>query len=169
MNYENITPKHLMVFSAIMDILKIFADSEIGGQYEFDYEVIASYIDSYKMATDYFYCKTKDDFYNRFTEDIYNGFPVWRMLKLPKWTYDMVEKTFKSDCEAEFEAYKKQYKCFTCKHYRQKQTDIGVLMSCNFEDSKTSLKSTTGREPHSCNRKEPFRLQEQCNNYVAIT
>ena len=31
---ENITSKQLMIASAIIDILRLFADNEIGGQYD---------------------------------------------------------------------------------------------------------------------------------------
>lgn len=55
--------KQLMIFSAIIDILTIFVDTEIGGQYEFDYDAIDNYISSFGCQAEYevgkFYVVTK--------------------------------------------------------------------------------------------------------------
>ena len=109
--------KTIMITDAIIDILKIFADSEIGGRYEINYEAISDYIESIRCVGDYFECSTKEEIYNRFTEDIYNGLPVWRFLILSDWTSNMVEKSFTAECEAEKERMYKTYKCFTCLLY----------------------------------------------------
>ena len=54
-----------MIFSAIIDILTIFADTEIGGQYEFDYDAIDNYIGSFKCGAEYFDYSTKEEIYDR--------------------------------------------------------------------------------------------------------
>ena len=118
MNFGNITAKQLMACSAIIEILQIFADSEIGGQYEINYEAVANYIDSIKFSADYFECQTKEEIYERFTEDIYAGLPVWRWLKLSEWTMNMVERTFEDECQAEYRELCKKYKCLTCKYHK---------------------------------------------------
>lgn len=154
-----ITSKQLMVFTAITDILTIFADTEIGGQYEFDYDTIAEYIDSLRMVNDYFECSTKEDVYKRFTQDIYNGFPVWRMLKLPEWTANMVEKMFRGECEAEYEQQKKTYKCLTCKYFKITQTMLGILEQCTFKKEESRRLSP---------RRSPFQIKKRCKNYVKV-
>jgi len=93
----NIQPKQLITCSAIIDILRIFADTEIGGQYEIDFEAVCNYLDSMRFGVDYFNCSTAEEIYERFTEDIYNGLPVWRFLKLPEWTMKMVERHFRTN------------------------------------------------------------------------
>ena len=131
---EHITSKHLMVFSAILDILRIFADSEIGGQYDFDLNKISEYLNSLRMIKDYFECQTKEEVYKRFTNDIYNGFPVWRFLKLPDWTMNMVEKSFQNECQQEYKEMQKKYKCLTCKYYSAKMTQIGIYQECTSKE-----------------------------------
>lgn len=159
------TPKQLMVFSAIVDILTIFADTEIGGQYEINHEAIASYLNSFKMGFDYFDCSTKEEVYERFTEDIYNGFPVWRMLILPTWTLNMVEKSFTTECQDELAQMQKKYKCLTCKYYNPIETQLGILSRCDYR-SKQILPKTVGREHRVKERSKPFSLKRQCKNYV---
>ena len=53
------TSKHLLIFSAITDILKIFADTEIGGQYDFNYDAIADYLNGLRVVHDFFEYNTK--------------------------------------------------------------------------------------------------------------
>ena len=151
--------KQLLIFSAILDILKIFADTEIGGQYEFDYKYIAEYLNSLRSANDYFECSSKEEIYERFTKDIYNGFPVWRMLKLPEWTANMIEKSFAAECEAEYEEQKRKYKCLTCVYFKITNTMIGVLEECTFKDNQ---KRSGHFVPH---RKEAFKIKKHCKNY----
>ena len=152
-NVKMISEKQLMVFSAITDILRIFADTEIGGQYEFDFATIAAYLDSFKMATDYFDCSSKEQVYERFTADIYNGLPVWRMLKLPQWTADMVEKSFAVECQQEYKQACKTYKCLTCKYFEMRETEIGVYQKCRH----------TQRI-----KREPFTIKKRCKNYEPV-
>lgn len=161
MNFSNITAKQLMACSAIIEILQIFADSEIGGQYEINYEAVTNYIDSIKFASDYFECRTKEEVYERFTEDIYAGLPVWRWLILPEWTTNMVERSFKDECRAEYRELCKQYKCLTCKYYKVDQTELGVFYECTYEDKHTSKRLCE----RSLRREDRFELKKKCKNY----
>ena len=111
---ENMAPKQLMIISAMIDMLRLFADNEIGGQYEINFDKLCNYIDSIRCVSDYFECDTEEDVYNKFTEDIYNGLPVWRFLILPEWTANMVEKSFNTECQNEYEQLLKTYKCLSC-------------------------------------------------------
>lgn len=164
-----VSSKQLLVFSAITDILTIFADSEIGGQYEFDYDVITNYINSIKMSVDYFDDTTKEEIYNHFTQDIYNGYPVWRMLKLTPWTQEMVEDTFRQECELLYKEECKKYKCLTCRYYQVRTTEFGIIDKCIYEENHKEVTSKlTGRERHPQlpkYREGPFELKEQCDKY----
>lgn len=161
--------KQLMIFSAIIDILNIFADTEIGGQYEFDYDAIDNYISSFKCQAEYFDYQTKDEIYAKFTQDIYNGLPVWRFLKLPNWTMNMVEKSFKTDCENEFEQLKKIYKCLTCKYFHSHRLGVGLIyQECKYEEThKTKLKRQHDGvlKPR---REGAFEMKTRCDNYEVI-
>ena len=161
MNFGNITAKQLMACSAIIEILQIFADSEIGGQYEINYEAVANYIDSIKFSADYFECQTKEEIYERFTEDIYAGLPVWRWLKLSEWTMNMVERTFEDECQAEYRELCKKYKCLTCKYHKVNRTSLGVFYECTYEDKPTFKRF---RE-RSLRREDRFELKKKCKNY----
>ena len=157
------TEKQIMACAAIIDILRIFADSEIGGQYEFDYAAIAAYLESFKFAANYFECSTKEEVYERFTSDIYAGLPVWNFLVLPEWTKTMVERSFDAECKATFKELCRKYKCLTCTYYEAQNTELGVLSECKYEQSQPRRMSERW---HVLKRRdEPFELQEQCDNY----
>lgn len=166
MIFGNITAKQLMACSAIIEILQIFADTEIGGQYEIDYEAITNYLDSLKFSADYFDCENKEDVYERFTQDIYNGLPVWRWLELPEWTMNMVEKSFKDELQAEYKEMCKIYKCLTCKYHEVSKTDIGVLEKCTYTEEK--LKNMHDRRYILKRDDEPFEPKKKCKNYIHI-
>lgn len=155
--------KQLMICAAIMEILQIFADTEIGGHYEIDYDKIADYINSFRCPAEYFECSTKEDVYERFTQDIYAGLPVWRWLKLPEWTLKMVERTFEDECQAEYREMCRMYKCLTCKYYEARNTEIGVFQKCNYR--KEEPNRMCNRHYHSLKRDEPFELKKKCRNY----
>lgn len=152
-----------MVCAAIIEILQIFADTEIGGQYEIDYDKIADYVNSFKCSADYFECSTKEDVYERFTQDIYAGLPVWRWLKLSEWTMKMVERTFEDECQAEYRKMCEMYKCLTCKYYKTQNTAIGVLSKCNYQVKEPNR--MYNRHAHFRKRDEPFELKKKCKNY----
>ena len=171
MNIDRITEKHLLIFSAITDILKIFADTEIGGQYDFNYEEIAKYLNSLKSVNDYWSSDTKEEIYETFTKDIYEGYPVWRMLKLTPWTSNMIEKSFTKDCEQLYNEECKKYKCLSCRYYKVINTELGPLDNCTYEEQHTyniSKSSSTGRKHWLPKRKEPFELKTQCLQYEKL-
>ena len=159
--------KQLMVCAAIIEILQIFADTEIGGQYEIDYGKITDYVNSFKCSADYFECQTKEEVYERFTQDIYAGLPVWRWLKLSEWTMKMVERTFEDECQAEYQEMCKKYKCLTCKYYEAQHTRLGVLSKCNYRKEEPG--KMHNRHRHSLRRDGPFELKKKCKNYQVKT
>lgn len=161
--------KQLMIFSAIIDILTIFADTEIGGQYEFDYDAIDNYISSLGCQAEYFDYQTKDEIYAKFTQDIYNGLPVWRFLKLPDWTTNMVEKSFKTECENELEQLKKIYKCLTCKYFHSHRLSAGLIYrECKYEKMQNETKRMCDRR-FILKREESFELKTTCDNYEKVS
>ena len=168
MSFKKLTmTKQLIIFSAIIDILTIFADTEIGGQYEFDYDAIDNYIGSFKCQAEYFDYITKDEIYEKFTQDIYNGLPVWRFLKLPDWTMNMVEKSFKAECENELEQLKKVYKCLTCQYYSVEKLSVGLTwQECKYE--KEQNKRMFDRR-YVLKREEPFEIKTKCKNYKRVS
>lgn len=156
--------KQLMICAAIIEILQIFADTEIGGQYEVDYDKIVDYVNSFRCSADYFECSTKEDVYERFTQDIYAGLPVWRWLKLSEWTMKMVERTFEDECQAEYREMCKRYKCLTCKYYETQNTMLGVYQKCNYR--KEEPNRMYNRHSHLLKRDDgPFELKKKCKNY----
>ena len=175
MQCGNIQPKQLITCSAIIDILRIFADTEIGGQYEIDFEAVCNYLDSMRFGVDYFDCNTTEEIYERFTKDIYNGLPVWRFLKLPEWTMKMVEKTFQNECDQTHMEMKRTYKCLSCKYLYVRNTSFGVLQECKYEKIKEKEEEeayrrnniNSHREFHKFRpyRKGPFELKQECDNY----
>lgn len=162
-------PKQAMACSAIVDILRIFADTEIGGQYEINYEEVSAYLESFRFATDYFDCLTKEEVYERFTQDIYNGLPVWRWLILPEWTKEMVERSFKDECDAEYKELCKQYKCLTCKYYKIDRTEIGMYHECIFRKEQERTGRFSDRRSVLKRDGEPFKLKKKCKNYEVKT
>lgn len=160
--------KQLIIFSAIIDILTIFADTEIGGQYEFDYDAIDNYISSFKCGAEYFDYSTKEEIYDRFTQDIYNGLPVWRFLKLPDWTMNMVEKSFKTDCDNEFEQLKKIYKCMTCKYFKVERLSLGLLwQECEYD----KIQKSKFKRWHKLESRQDgvFKMKTACDNYEKVS
>lgn len=131
--------KELMIFSTIIDILTIFADTEIGGQYEFDYDAIDNYISSFGCQAKYFDYKTK------------------------------VEKSFKTECENELEQLKKIYKCLTCKYFKTERLSSGLLwQECKYEEThKTKLKRRHDGvlKPR---RGGAFEMKTACDNYEKV-
>lgn len=152
--------KQLNIYESIADILKIFADSEIGGQYELNNDVICDYING-KAFVDFFECTTKEEIYERFTKDVINGYPIWQMLKLSEWTRKMVETSFAKECEEERLKAEKLYKCFTCKWFVQENTWFGLWQNCKVHSDKSgrfdrlSLRERSG----------PFKVKKICKYY----
>lgn len=160
--------KQIMICDAIIDMLKIFADTEIGGQYEINYEVLSQYVESIRCVSDYFEANTKEEIYERFTKDIYARLPVWQFLILPEWTRKMVEKSFAEDVKQTEEEFKKKYKCFTCKYFKMQETSIGMFYDCKYEEMNTPITrrfGTYGREHRVHKRQEPFELKKRCNKW----
>ena len=150
--------KQLMYFNAFKDIISIFGQIEIGCE-DVDVQALANYLSTDKFFFDSFSANTEEEMQEQITELIENGFPVWRFLKCSDWTKNMVKKSFKDECEQEKEKLFKTYKCFTCQHYECKQTNIGFLEKCLYNNLKNN------NSKWNIKRNE-FKLKKTCKNYI---
>lgn len=75
---------------------------------------------------------------------------------MPEWTANMVEKSFNTECQTEYEQLLKTYKCLTCKYYKEQKTMMGILPKCTFKV----------RDGHKLPRNHAtFELRKTCKNY----
>lgn len=160
---RSMTPKDLDIYEAITDILRIFADTEIGGEYEFDNKIICEYLESLESTIHFAYDTNKDLIYERFTNDIIAGYPVWRMLKLPKWTSGMIEKSFTDELTVEFNRMSKVYKCLTCKHQVVTRGSAGLYVHCDSEFHDKIQKGSTFEPKEVC---DYYEKSEDCEGVV---
>ena len=148
--------KQLIYFNVFKEIISIFGQMEIGND-EVDIEELATYLSSDKFFFDTFTAETEEEMQRQITELIENGFPIWRFLKCSDWTKNMVEKSFKEECEQEKQELFKTYKCLTCQYYTCQQTQIGLLQKCSYEEEKTK---------HRIRKREEFNLKKKCKHYI---
>lgn len=149
--------KQLMYFNAFKEIVSIFGQIEIGCE-EVDVESLATYLSSDRFFFDSFTANTEEEMQEQITELIENGFPVWRFLKCSDWTKNMVEKSFKDECEREKEKMLKTYKCLSCQYYECRQTHIGFLEKCLCDNFNKNSKWN--------NKRNDFKLKKSCKNYI---
>jgi len=168
--------KQLTIYNAIIDILRIYADTEIGGQYEFNTEAIAEYLESFACGVNYFECKTPEQVYEKFTQDILNGYPVYEMLILPEWTRNMIIKEYKQEAIAAKHELERKYKCYTCEYFEEKYIEAfgGCVYRCNHKKCEAPKKSTNyGREVRdlrlrNCRSSDLTKIdypKKSCKNY----
>lgn len=166
-----ITPKTLNIYNAIVDILRIFADTEIGGQYEINNAAVAEYLNSFACSAHFFDENDKETVYQKFTEDILNGYPVYKMLILPEWTMKMMKDLFERERQKEYTEACNKYKCLTCKYLNEKyiKTIDDTLYQCFYQEESVSAEPTiqkrNGRERR---RQKPDALNEfktECEYY----
>lgn len=162
-----INPKQLDYYKAIVDVLTIFSESEIGGEIVFNNERISAYLNSFEASARSWNCVTYDDFCECFTQDILNGFPVWRLLVLPEWTERMVEDMFTRELNTEEEKRRSKYKCLTCKYLEEHIMSLGTSYKClyrkqvteDYERRRSRKLALTPRD------RKPFELKTTCKNY----
>ena len=152
-------------YEALIEILTVFTESEIGGEIKFNNERIADYLNSFGAAAATMDCQTVEDFCQSVTDDILAGYPIWRLLELPEWTLRMVEDTFSRDLAILRQEREKKYKCLTCKYLKVVNTEIGTFYECLYHKPS----NTCGRERHRISRREePFKLKTRCKNYALV-
>lgn len=123
--------KQMYYFLAVKEIIELFAEQEIGSRCEINIPAVISYIESMKFVNDSWGLRTKEEIYQLVTDDILSGYPVWNLLNMSEWTKNMVEREFAIQQQKIKEELKKKYKCYTCKHFVEQKTSIGILKSCN--------------------------------------
>ena len=155
------TEKDLLIYQAITQVLTVFAETEIGTNVNLNNEVICSYLNSDDSIADYFDAHTIDECFDIFTTQILNGYPVWRMLDLPEWTLQQLEKEFRDELDREEEEQKRKYKCLTCAYFSEIQCAFGVLREC-----KRPIEADKDSWRHMHKRKEPLELKETCDYYI---
>ena len=154
--------KRFEFYSAILDIVKIFAETEIG-TCEVNEEALAEYCSNAKFAVDNFNIKTKEDIYQKITDDILGGFPVWQFLNVSDWTKEMISRSFAKEENKLKEELKRKYKCYTCKYYVGKQTSYGYIEKCSYIES---IRSVHKRDFTLCRtRRDKFKPKKSCKNY----
>ena len=142
--------RKLLYFQALIDIVQLWGETEIG-DCEVDVEAVASYInsDKFNLMDMWGIGADRDAIYQHITDDILAGFPIWQLLKVSDWTKAMLNRSFKADCDAQEAELKAKYKCYTCKYYSCRETALGRLEKC------TRPRDWRGRE-------EAFSPKKKC-------
>ena len=148
--------KQFLFFNWFKEIIEIFGQSEVGCS-DIDIDALSEYLCSDKFPFDTFQYNTEEEAQEYITNYILDGFPVWRYLKCSEWTKNMVEKSFAQECENEWEQLKKEYKCYTCKHYTTKRVMMGVLERC-----------IAPTEDEFISKRGPFEPKKECYKYERV-
>lgn len=161
MSYENHRLRPFIFYSAIVDIVQIFGEMEIGSC-EVDVEAVATYVSGYKFQSDFWGCSTKEDIYKKITDDILDGWPVWQFLKVSDWTKDMLERSFAKKIREERERLERTYKCYRCMHFEEIHTSLGVIEKCNWVPP---LKPGERYFEWKRDSNSGFTLKKKCKNF----
>ena len=137
------TARTIMLSNAIQDILKVFAEQEIGCNIEINEKALAEYLDSIKGISDYFEANTKEEMYEIFLNQVLDGYPIWQLLELPEWTKNILEHEFQVELAANKKKAEKEYACLRCKHYSCKETPYGSIQTCHGFNFKTKCNAKT--------------------------
>ena len=82
---------------------------------------------------------------------------------------NMVEKSFKTECENELEQLKKIYKCLTCKYFHSHRLSAGLIYrECKYEKMQNETKRMCDRR-FILKREESFELKTTCDNYEKVS
>lgn len=160
--------KAFMVMKAVLDVLEIYSEQEIGYRAEVSIERLTHYVNSMASQVAYSRANTVEECSEIFLNEILLGEPVWRLLEIPKWTADMLEREF-AVIVAEREAVlKRKYKCLTCKYYKAVSTSLGLFEQCTYtppEKGGSILKHRMTLERY---RRRPLELKTKCKMYEKV-
>ena len=131
------TARTIMLSNSIQDILKVFAEQEIGCNIDVNEKALADYLDSTRGISDYFEANTKEEMYEVFLTQVLDGYPIWQLLELPEWTKSTLEREFQAELDAQKKKAEKEFACLRCKHYRCKETPCGSIQTCHGFSFKT--------------------------------
>ena len=160
--------KDLMIARAVLNVLEVYSEQEIGYRAEVNTEKLLNYVKA--LATTWLYkdARTIDECCEIFLSEILKGEPVWRLLEIPEWTAKMLEREF-ADLIAEREAaLKRKYKCLTCIYYKAIETQMGIIDQCTYKPPTPDGSMLKHRATMlQARRGEQFKLKTRCNKYVA--
>lgn len=162
MNSNDLEVRKLIYFQALIDIVQLWGQTEIG-DCEVDVEAVADYINSdrFNLMDMWGIGADRDVIYQHITDDILAGFPIWQLLKVSDWTKAMLDRSFRDTAARQEAELKAKYKCYTCKYYKVTETALGLLKEC--VRPKTN---TRGREPSEWRgRREAFSPKKKCKYY----
>ena len=162
--------KSLLISKAVFDVMSVYTEQEIGYNAEVNLDRLRNYVNSFATALAYQNADTLEECVEVFISEILAGEPVWRLLNIPKWTADMLEREF-AELVAEREAaMKRKYKCLTCKYYKREETGLGLIEECNYEKEKQVGKSMLRHRSsfYRMERRGPFELKTRCNKYERV-
>ena len=151
---------------AVKDIVELFAETELGSGCEVDVEKLINYVSGFSFFVNDMWGVKGDDkeaIYQIVTDDILAGFPIWQLLKIPDWTKNMLEREFAAEQERKRKELEKKFKCYTCRYFVEKQTELGVWTECTWKppaDKRDfSLKPRRGAS---------FEPKRRCKNYERL-
>lgn len=124
-----------LYFAAVKDIVQLFGEQEVGSC-EVNDLAVANYVESFEFSIEMMLSETevdKEAIYQKVTDDILKGYPIWRLLDVPKWTLNMLERSLNQQVIEERQRLERTYKCYTCKYFIEDDTSIGTIEDCNWE------------------------------------
>ena len=152
--------RKLYYFLAVKDIVETFAETEIGSGCEIDVDAVDAYCSSLRFVNDMWGIYNKEEIYQAVTDDILAGYPIWQLLKIPEWTKNMLEREFAREQQRKREELEREYKCYTCKYFVEKETGLGTWMECTWKPLET--KRNFDWRPR---RGSNFEVKKRCKNY----
>jgi hypothetical protein len=129
-----------LFLQAFIEFISVWANEEVGSNVEIDFIKLYRYV-----SDEHFFLRHFDaskageeeafELALKKVEDlVLTGFPVWEYLKVPEWTMAMLEKTFRAEAKAEWDAATKRYPCLTCGSFSQTHCSLGSIDECNNEE-----------------------------------
>lgn len=126
----------IKLFKHYYEFLQFFASENIGESVEIDFEKLFAYVSSESCKISVLIRKDtieNDEYYKLIEEDIIAGSPIYDFFILSQWTRDMLKKDCESrseETELEHDQFKQQYKCYSCKYFREHVASFGTAQKC---------------------------------------
>ena len=168
MSYEWMKIKKYYYFLAIRDIVRLFGEQELCTECEINVPAVVDYVNSFNFNIDTWEVANKEEIYQKVTDDILNGYPIWRLLDIPEYKMNILERELSRMAEEELERLKKTYKCYTCKYFEEIDISIGIDNKCHWEPPEKSDKAHGHRFKLKRWDDEPFKPKKRCKNYDRV-
>ena len=147
-------------FLAVKEIVELFAEQELGSRCEINIPAVISYVESFKFASDTWGIYSKDEIYQLVTDDILAGYPVWQLLNVSEWTRQMLQRELDAKIKREREEAERKYKCYSCKYFVEKETQLGAWVECKWKPPEEKRCFSWKQ-----NRGASFEFKTRCKNY----